>query len=189
MTTAALRLGDLPGKPGGFEGLLLRPVLAAPCHLPVSDRVGGVSQVSLDSAELRTTADPRHGDDLVLACLDQLDGLDPEIVEGADPVLHVDAQRVLAVNRAVVIECTLNRPVVDVVRQVLQPCIQVPTVKGRSRFAEDLHVLLRHRPHSISRVTALLPQPGGFEGVPRPARGTPSPSPMPPASLLSYLAL
>src|SRR5215211_5571344 len=138
--------GLLP-QPGGFEGLLLRPVLAAPCDLPIADCVdGGESQVSLDSAELRTTADPRHGDDLVFACLDQFDGLAPEIVEGADPVLHVDAQRVLAVNRAVVIECTLNRPVVDVVRQVLQPCIQVPTVKGRSRFAHDLHVLLRHCP-------------------------------------------
>ena len=33
-----------------------------------------------------------------------------------------------------VIERTLDRPVVDVVRQVLEPGIQVATVEGRSRL-------------------------------------------------------
>ena len=96
-------------------------------------------------------ADPPDRDDLVFSCLDHLDGLGSEIVEQVEPVLHEGAQGVLSMDRAMVIERTLGRPVVDVVRRVLEKCIQVATVEGRESIAGGLDVLLRHRPCSISR--------------------------------------
>ena len=58
---------------------------------------------------------------------------------------------------AMVIERALGCPVVDSSSgPVLGQGLQVTTVLGRSRFTDDLDVLLRHR---------LLPHPGGFEGL------------------------
>jgi hypothetical protein len=63
-------------QPGGFEGLIARPVLAAPVDLPVSERVKrGVSQTSLDAAELGASADPEDRDDVAVSCVNPLDGL------------------------------------------------------------------------------------------------------------------
>src|SRR5690242_15451968 len=54
-----------------------------------------------------------------------------------------------------VIERTLSRPVVDVVRAVLvEKRIQIATVVGHERIADGLEVLLRHRRRSISRRSA-----------------------------------
>src|SRR5829696_10487960 len=69
-------------------------------------------------------------------------------------VLQVGADGLLAVDRAGVIGCALCRPVVDVVRQVPGPGIQVAALEGLSRIADGLYVLLRHRPRSISRWSA-----------------------------------
>src|SRR5215207_6830479 len=139
-------------KAGGFEGFLSCPVLAAPRNLPVSERVeGGVGQIRLDATQLGAAADSGDGDDVVLARVDQLDRLAHEVVEGVLPVLHVGAHGVLAVDRAGVIGCALCRPVVDVVRQVPGPGIQVAALEGLSRIADGLYVLLRHRTRSISR--------------------------------------
>ena len=65
-------------------------VLAAPRDLPVSDREdGGVSQIRLDAAQLGASAEPQDRDHLALSRVDQLDGLDAQIVERVEPVLHV----------------------------------------------------------------------------------------------------
>jgi hypothetical protein len=62
--------------------------VAAPSDFPVSERVEfGVGQIRLDAAQLGPSADPYDRDDLVFCCLDQLDGLEPEIVERVEPVL------------------------------------------------------------------------------------------------------
>src|SRR4029450_12438291 len=96
MQSAASRPKQLFGKPGGFEGLVSRPVLAAPRDLPVAECVeGGVSQIGLDAAELGASADPEDRDDLVVSCVDLLDGLLPEVIERVAPVLGVVAQSVL----------------------------------------------------------------------------------------------
>src|SRR5215203_392160 len=138
-------------EPCGFESFLSCPVLAAPRNLPVSERVeGGVGQIRLDATQLGAAADSDDSDHVVLARVDQLDLLAREIVEGVLPVLHVGAQGVLAVDWAVGIGCALCRPVVDVVRQVPGPCIEVAALEGLSRIADGLYVLLRHRPRSIS---------------------------------------
>src|SRR5829696_4868397 len=75
-------------------------------------------------------------------------------------VLQVGADGLLAVDWAVVIGCALYRPVVDVVRQVPGPGIQVAAVEGLSRIADGLYVLLRHR-HAVSRAGILLSMQSG----------------------------
>src|SRR6185295_8745018 len=150
-------------EPGGFEGLLLRPVLAAPCDLPVADRVEvGVAQrqLPLRAGALRTSAAPHDRDDLVLSRVDQLHRLQLGVVQQVEPLLQVGPQGVLAVDRATVIDCTLGSPVVDVVRPEAAHGVKASLGEGFEGPAHQLHVLLRHRPRSIS----LLPQPGGFEG-------------------------
>src|ERR671936_40300 len=64
--------GLLP-QPGGFEGLVSCPELAASRDLPAPDRVeGGVGQVRLDAAQLGAAADPQDHDDFVFRWVDQL---------------------------------------------------------------------------------------------------------------------
>jgi hypothetical protein len=141
-SVAGSNAGLLP-QPGGFEGLLLRPVLAAPRDLPVADRVGdGEGQIGFDAAQLGASAEPQDRHDLFVCRVDQLQRLGPKVVERVEPVLEMGPYGVLAMHRATVVERTLDSPVIDVVRQVLEPGIQVATVERRSRISDDLHVLL-----------------------------------------------
>jgi hypothetical protein len=75
------------------------------------------------------------------------------VPEAADVALPVLIRHVARLERQVgdLHRELIGRPVVDVVRQVLEPGIQVATVEGHGRISDDLHVLLRHRPRSISR--------------------------------------
>jgi hypothetical protein len=108
-------------QPGGFEGLVARPVLAAACDLPVSEGVkGGVSQIRLDRAELGTSADPEDHDDLVVSRVDLLDGVLPEVVERVEPVVRSASLPWIGPWSS---GGALDRSVVDVVGPVLDPRI------------------------------------------------------------------
>ena len=58
-------------------------------------------------------------------------------------------------NRATIIDCTFNRLVVDIVREVFEPPVNPVASKRIGGSLNNSDVLLRHR---------LLQQPGGFEG-------------------------
>jgi hypothetical protein len=88
---------------------------------------------------------------LVLSRVDQLHRLHLDVVEHVEPVLHIGAYGILAVHRAGVIECTLGRPVVDVVRPEVAHGVRASLGEGFEATAHQLHVVLRHRLRSISR--------------------------------------
>ncbi len=140
-------------QPGGFEGLFSRPVLAGPCDLPVANRVDAGEaqrQLRLGAGPLRTSAGAHDHDNRVISRIDDLNRLDSHIIELLDPVLHVSAQCVLAMNRARVIDCTFNRLVVDIVREVFEPPVNPVASKRIGGSLNNSDVLLRHRWLSIS---------------------------------------
>jgi hypothetical protein len=107
-------------------------------------------QVGLDAAQLGA-ADPNGRDDLVFSCVDQLNGLGSELVERVEPVLYVSADVVLAMHRPTVVGRPLDGAVVDVLSEVLKEAINPTPGKRLVGGSGGFHVLLRHRPRSISR--------------------------------------
>src|SRR5437867_1015688 len=80
---AACRPKQLLQPSRGFERLRTGPVFASPRDLSVADREDDPEgRIRLDSAELGAPTEPEDPDDRVSAGIDQLDRLDPEVVEG-----------------------------------------------------------------------------------------------------------
>ena len=146
MNTGLLR------QPGGFKGLFTGRVLAALRNFSVANREDlRLHLIRFDAADLGAPAEPLDHDHRVPSGVDQLDRFKPEPLERVDPVLQPRSQGLPAVDRPEVVERTLDAPVVDVLGEMVQPPIKPATGKGLVGDLHDLHVLLRHRPRSISR--------------------------------------
>src|SRR5215210_4035848 len=150
--TSAHRL--LP-QPYGFEGFGAGRVLAALRNLSVANREDlRFGLVSFDAAKSGASAVPLNRDHRVSAGVDQFDQFKPKLVERVDPVLEVGTQGLPAVDRTDPAELTRGWPVLDILCELLHPPIKPALGIGLVVAPHDLHVLLRHRPPSISgRVT------------------------------------
>ena len=108
-------------QPNGFEGLFPGRVLAAPCDLSVADREDVSEElIRFDTAELGASAESLDRDHRVATGVDQLHQLEAEPVERVDPVLEVCPQGALAMDRTAVVDLALDRPVVDIVGELLK---------------------------------------------------------------------
>ena len=142
-----------------MEGLLPRHVLTAPRNLPVAERVDDcVGDVDLDATHLRSSARVNQGDHPVIPHVDQLDRLGLVVVKGVDPILHVGAQGVLAMDRPTIVDGAFSGAVVDVIGPVVVNPVDSVASVGIDCGPNQLHVLLRHR---------LLPSPAAWRASSR----------------------
>jgi hypothetical protein len=91
-----------------------------------------------------------QGDHPVIPHVDQLDRLGLVVVKGVDPILHVGAQGVLAMDRPTIVDAAFSGAVVDVLGPVVDNAVDSLASEGIECGPNHLNVLLRHRVRSIS---------------------------------------
>src|SRR5918995_3418975 len=137
-----LILGLLP-QPGGFEGP------RATQKAVYSDGPDVVDHRFHGGTTAAPLSDEARGDEDVVAVIQKLLRFPPEVAESVAHRLEVAANAVVTVE-CLGIEQFLNWGQIDVGVQVLEDRLLAGDSKGFMATANQLDVLLRHRPRSIS---------------------------------------
>jgi hypothetical protein len=100
-------------------------IFAASRDLAIADREDDSEDlIGLDAADPGASAEPLKRDHCVWTGIEQLDRIEPEVVERVDPLLDMRAQAVLAMNRPFV--AGIDPLEVKIVSPVLEPLIDPP---------------------------------------------------------------
>ena len=159
VSTSLVSTGSPLAQPGGFEGPIAVAVSLASHDNAVTHRPQVAdANVELCAAGGATSRDANEGEDFVV-CLPEPLGFRAEPMEHVSPVREEPNDVLTTPDRSLSTRLSGIHSASGWASSVKG--FQVAGVHRRVKPPHDLHVLLRHRPPSIS----LRPQPGDFAGL------------------------